>query len=530
MQQTKKEIVTAMVDSDIDDSYFDKIASYFYNSTNSDALQVIDDKTCQDFNFKALFVFLDKTKSCVGQQYLYNKLRVIPRQSTLGAEKENIISRINHSVDFRESIEKHLSKLDHKNAYYISSLFQEEHRKTPKLFWLMQLMPYLSLAFIAAAFINPFSLLLLFLVVLINTVLHYWNKRVLYQYVSSIPYLVKLNSVAHSFYDDEALAQLSPQLSSSFEILDKLKRKMSIFTVEARLQGEMYALVWGIYEFFKILFLIEPIYLYKVLRSLEDKKEDIKAIFDFVGEVDALFSITTLRNEVSDICIPNINKSNTGIETDEAYHPLIPHCVKNSIDATKLSILLTGSNMSGKTSFIKTIAVNALLGMTINTCFAKTFVMPRLKIYSAIRVSDDLLNDKSYYLEEVLRIGHMINESSSGAANLFILDEIFKGTNTVERIAAGKAVLSYLQSTQNTVFVSTHDIELADLLAQEYALYHFSEEVSDKEIDFDYKIKAGKLTNKNAIRILGLNNYPDTIIKEAMSISASLMDERGSVH
>ena len=176
--------------------------------------------------------------------------------------------------------------------------------------------------------------------------------------------------------------------------------------------------------------------------------------------------------------------------------------------------------MSGKTTFIRTVAINILLAQTINTCFAKAFQLPQTRLFSAIRISDDLLNDKSYYFEEVLTVKNMMTESRLPFNHVFLLDEIFKGTNTVERIAAGKAVLSYLAKlSNNIVFVSTHDIELTDLLSDEYDLYHFTETVQEKQIHFDYQLKAGKLYTKNAIRILEINEYPEEVIEEARSIA-----------
>ena len=116
----------------------------------------------------------------------------------------------------------------------------------------------------------------------------------------------------------------------------------------------------------------------------------------------------------------------------------------------------------------------------------------------------------------------MIEKSQIPGYNLFLLDEIFKGTNTIERISAGKAVLSYLNSGSNIVFVSTHDIELADMLIDTYELYHFSEQVDNKTVDFDFKLKNGKLQNRNAIRILEINDYPKEIITEAIELSEEL--------
>jgi len=103
-----------------------------------------------------------------------------------------------------------------------------------------------------------------------------------------------------------------------------------------------------------------------------------------------------------------------------------------------------------------------------------------------------------------------------------IKDEIFKGTNTIERISAGRAVLSYLNNKSNIVFVSTHDIELAELLKDTYNLYHFSEQVEDKTVDFDFKLKEGKLKTRNAIKILEINDYPEQIITEAIELSKEL--------
>lgn len=175
--------------------------------------------------------------------------------------------------------------------------------------------------------------------------------------------------------------------------------------------------------------------------------------------------------------------------------------------------------MSGKTTFIRTAGINAILAQTINTCFARELIMPPLKIHSAIRIADDLMNDKSYYFEEVLTIKNMVEASRSGFQNLFLLDEMFKGTNTVERIAAGSSVLTYLNNEDNFVFISTHDLELTEYLKEGFDLYHFTEVVENESIFFDYKLKAGHLETTNAIRILELNKYPIEIIAEAKQLA-----------
>ncbi len=503
-----------------DDSFdFELIEKYFKNKDNSDAFQVISDKTCNDLDFQELFMFLDRTNSKIGQQYLYNKLRVIRGDSDKTKLNEELIEKMTKNSDLRVNIQMLLEKLNKDDSYYITTLFQDEHLPPPKWFFIVPLLSFTSLFSLIMLFFNVKMLLVILGVFVVNIVIHYLNKKNLNQYLGSIPQLLKLNNTARDLHKNKLLQRIDPSLPKSIKIIDKLRNRMSLIKLEANLIGDLEALIWMLLELFKAYFLLEPLILFSILKKLNNKREEVEAVFSFTGHIDSLISIASLRKGLGTYCIPEINENGNKIITKEAFHPLIINCVNNSINVTEKSILLTGSNMSGKTSFIRTIGINVITGLTINTCFAEYISIPRIRIFSAIRISDDLMNDKSYYFEEVLTIKKMLDKSSNGKPNLFLLDEIFKGTNTVERISAGKAVLSSLSKNDNIVFVSTHDIELADLLTDEFELYHFSEIVDNKTVDFDYKLKSGKLKNRNAIRILQINDYPENIINEAIEIS-----------
>lgn len=501
---------------------FDLIERYFRNKDNSAAFQILSDKTCNDLDFQELFMFIDRTNSKVGQQYLYNKLRTIPADSEKLILDEEIIKKLTNDNDFRINTQRQLEKFKKYDAYYIASLFQEIHQEPPKWFFVIRLLSFTSLLSLILASINSWTLFVLLGVFIINLGIHYWNKKNLYQYLGSIPQLLRLNSLASKLHKDESLKKLNPDLLSSIKIIDQVRNRMTFFRLEAKLQGDLETVFWGVLEIFKILFLLEPLLLFGVLKRLNTKRNEIENVFSFIGQIDSLISIASLRKGLGVYCLPTINEKSNRIVINQIYHPLIVDCIPNSINVADKSILLTGSNMSGKTSFIRTIGLNVIIGLTINTCFAESMTIPRTRIYSAIRISDDLMNDKSYYFEEVLTIKEMIQKSANGESNIFLLDEIFKGTNTVERISAGKAVLSSLSVNNNVVFVSTHDIELTDMLLDEYELYHFSEIVDNKNVDFDYKLKVGKLKNRNAIRILKINDYPDSVINEAIEISKIL--------
>ncbi|MCP4551141.1 MAG: DNA mismatch repair protein MutS [Bacteroidetes bacterium] len=458
----------------------------------------------------------------VGQQYLYNILRTVPSVSKDIDLNEKIINELTNNFDFRVKTQRLLEILKKDDVYYLPSLFQEEHLKPPKWFFIIRLLFFTSLMSLILIAFNPFLIFIFISVFIVNLVIHYWNKRNLYQYLGSISQLLKLNNIASQLQKEEIFKEVSPDLTDSIKIIDQVRNKMSFFQLEAKLQGDFEVLFWSILELFKIAFLLEPLLLFGVLKQLNTKKTEIEEVFCFVGQIDSLISIANLRTGLKTYCLPIIDDNEVSISTSNIYHPLIKDCVTNSLDVFRKSILLTGSNMSGKTTFIRTIGLNLITGLTLNTCFAESIRIPRIRVFSAIRISDDLLNDKSYYFEEVLTIKEMIDNSENIKPNLFLLDEIFKGTNTIERISAGKAVLSLLSENNNIVFVSTHDIELTDMLNDSYELYHFSEFVDEKNVDFDYKIKEGKLKNRNAIRILQINDYPDTVIKEAIEISKKL--------
>lgn len=505
-----------------DDFDFDRIRAYFDKKDNSSCSQIVSEKVCNDLDIDELFRHIDRTNSRAGQQILYNSLRTIPQKQCFVAKNEGLIRTFLTNTGFRKKIQRLLLKLNNPDTFFIPTLFQEEHIDPPKWFFVVYL---LSFTMIVSLFLIPFNPSLFFVILSVfitNLLIHYWNKKNLSRYLYSIPRLLDLHAVAKKLYATPEVRTVNPEIKEAIAIIDKIRNRTSFFKFEASLQGEAMLLFWGMLELLKIAFLLEPILLFSALKQLDTKRKEVERVYMYVGSVDMLLSVASLRLGSDKYCIPAISGTGSKIHAVNVCHPLITDCIENSISINAKSVLLTGSNMSGKTSFIRTIGINALCALTLNTCFADIFEIPKLRLFSAIRINDDLLNDKSYYFEEVLTIKEMIDRSKENSVNLFLLDEIFKGTNTVERISAGKAVLSALAKNNNITFVSTHDIELADLLKEEYELYHFSEIVENSTVAFDYKLKTGKLKNRNAIRILQMNAYPDSIIAEAMKIASEL--------
>lgn len=501
---------------------FSRIEQFFANRTNESTDHIISDKTYQDLDFDEVFMFADRTISKVGQHYLYARLRTLDFIESKTRFLEKLTTTFSDDSSLREDVGVSLSSLSHPNAYYIPSLFLKPHLKPPDWFWAVKLMPILSLFFLVLIPFYPHAFLWLFGVLIINYTIHYWNKNNLFQYIASFPQLLRLNQVAQEILKHERLKPESDDLSQSVKVLNDVSSSMSFFKLESKLQSEVGMALEVITELFKALFLIEPLLLFHVLKRLSSKRADIDRVFQYVGLIDTAISIGSLRAGLTYYCQPVFSKGQKKILVRDLYHPLIANPVPNSMTLVGKSVLLTGSNMSGKTTFIRTIGINVILAQTLNTCLATECTMPLLRVFSTIRVADDLLSEKSYYLEEVQLIKGMIDESRSASQTLFLLDELFKGTNTVERIAAGKAVLSYLNKGPHIVFVSTHDVELTGYLKDTFDLYHFTEIVENDKIVFDYKLKEGDLKTRNAIRILELNGYPPEVIREANELSEQI--------
>ena len=181
------------------------------------------------------------------------------------------------------------------------------------------------------------------------------------------------------------------------------------------------------------MFLLEVNAYYNSIKSISNKKEDLYDIYCVLGRVDATIAAASFKASLPYSCTPIItNKREAAdIEIKDAFHPLIDDCVPNSIHIpTGRGTLISGSNMSGKTSFLRTIGVNILFAQTLSICLAKECSIPPLRLFSSIRISDNIEEGKSYYIQEVERIYFFIKEAKNDHYNFFLLDEIFKGTNT----------------------------------------------------------------------------------------------------
>ena len=240
--------------------------------------------------------------------------------------------------------------------------------------------------------------------------------------------------------------------------------------------------------------------------------ENISGCFDNIGELEALISLA-LVGVIHQCSWGELTYDDSvSLRAVDAYHPLIAQekVVSNSATIGSGITIITGSNMSGKTTFLRTLAINlALLYMGAPVC-AKEFKSSYMKIFTSMRVTDDVAHGISTFYAEILRIKIMSEYKEKNQPMLCLIDEIFKGTNSADRIVGAKGVITGLSAPNTMVMVSTHDFELCALTNEDGSQvtnYHFEEYYDEEQLKFDYKIKDGRCTTTNARAILKMAGF-----------------------
>ncbi|MEQ8199573.1 MAG: DNA mismatch repair protein MutS, partial [Clostridiaceae bacterium] len=225
-----------------------------------------------------------------------------------------------------------------------------------------------------------------------------------------------------------------------------------------------------------------------------------------LGEMEAYCALSNVHFDKAEWVLPEITGEEE-IEAKEFTHPLIvPEGVKNSffLGGEIRTSLITGSNMSGKSTFLRTTGLNMVfsyLGLPVN---AEAFKTGRMVPYTCMRTKDSLEEGISSFYAEILRVKNIIKATERGERVFFLLDEIFKGTNSADRHTGAEMLIKQLMDRSSRGLVSTHDLELCELEKTDSRInnLHFKEYYTNNEIKFDYKLRKGKSTTRNAVYLM----------------------------
>ena len=473
---------------------------------------VLDDKTWRDLELAAFFRQLDTTVTKAGSQYLYDKLRTFDFDSDIQAGRYASYLVLMRDTRLREALQLALSPLDVDSAAYIAEAIfgpPPVSLRHPRLLY-----AWAVCCLGALASLVPFGLWWTLPIILCA------NGFVLYR----MPSKLRRNTEAliqgpRLLAAAERLASIAlhgnsiPQLTS----LQAEGRKLARLRKELRWLAVLSdrAAIWAGFAQAANWFCLAQLVVYsrtvpKFLRS----RQEWASTFELVASVDAAIAIASFLKRMPVHC-PVTLTTDPMIAISEGYHPLIPRPVRNSIALTGRSALITGSNMTGKTTYMKTVAVNVILGHTLGFCLATSATLRRSPIMASVRSDQSVQSGKSGYSSEVEAIGEFVERAACGDCRIFIVDEPFRGTNTLERIAVAKAVLDAL-SIDAQVLATTHDVELQQLLSERFDFFYFRED-PDVQGFFDYKVRRGTSRERNAIRVLERMGFPSKIVNAALS-------------
>jgi len=233
-------------------------------------------------------------------------------------------------------------------------------------------------------------------------------------------------------------------------------------------------------------------------------------------QLEAYVSIATFAKLNPEYEFPEITAGKFEFSAQKMGHPLIPkhEKVNNSYEYDNLGnvIIITGSNMSGKSTFLRTIGINVCLAYAGAPVDAKSLRIPLLKVFSCINVSDSVIDGISYFYSEVRRLKLLLDEfeKTSHVPILFFIDELFKGTNNIERRIGSNAYIKSLISKNGIGLVTTHDLELVKLADkhEEILNYHFKEDIKNNKMVFNYRLNPGPCPSTNALRIMEMEGLP----------------------
>lgn len=233
----------------------------------------------------------------------------------------------------------------------------------------------------------------------------------------------------------------------------------------------------------------------------------VKDWIEGIGQIESLMSFSVLNNINDHIVFPEIGEDNPKIVAKELGHPLISlkDRVDNDVSLDNEIFIITGSNMSGKTTFLRTIGVNLVLAYNGAGVCAKSMETSLMDILTSMRVTDDLKSGISTFYAEILRIKKIIDQAEKDDNMIFLIDEIFTGTNSVDRILGAKNVIGNLNRENVIGAITTHDLELCELdIKERIQNFYFQDQYDGRSITFDYKLNKGKSTSTNAKNLMNL--------------------------
>ncbi|OUN25909.1 MutS-related protein [Blautia sp. An81] len=488
--------------------------SQFFRKREKEGFYV-DDITWNDLDMDRIFALINQSISPIGDEYLYEILRKPVFEEEELKERQRLLEFFSEKEMERHKVQALLAgirKPGNVSVYEAVSVTKEVEIQGKGFQIVMCGAFFLSLLFFAAM---PSPGIFCFLgICILNIITYFMRKQDIDLYLTSFRCVIQLLEAQKN------LEKLKiPELASYMEEGKRCRKELRTFQKGSFLVLEQSSTGGGmeglIMDYIRMLTHIDLIKFSTMMKAMQEHQEEILGLMKIFGYLDGMISIASFRVSLPYYSIPELEMAGKAyLKVENLYHPLLSHPVANSIEAEN-GILVTGSNASGKSTFLKNIAVNTILAQTIYTVTASEYQAPYFKVMTSMALRDDLERGESYFIVEIRSLKRILDETEKEGCLLCIIDEVLRGTNTIERIGASSRILAGLDREHVLPFAATHDIELSYILEDLYENYHFEEEVKEHEVVFNYLLKKGRVTTRNAIRLLEMTGYPENLSEEA---------------
>lgn len=486
----------------------------------------IDDITWNDLSLDDIFKRLNDTYSSAGEEYLYYSLRTPSFQEDELRHFDEVCTYFQEHADERVKTQLILAQLGRTGKFSLYDYLEHLDVLGQRSNFRHYAVNLLFLPAIATIFFQPSYGLVSFAVLAIyNMVTYFKEKNEIDTYITSFAYVMRLLRAADQLGNlkIEACAGETEAIRAHRRKLGRFRRGAFWLMSSGRMSGSGNPIDIFM-DYLRMTLHLDLIKFNNMLVQVRGHLDDIDAIVQNVGYIETAIAVGAYRKSAEGQWCRPVFTEKRQMNAENMYHPMINEPVKNSL-RTERGVLLTGSNASGKSTFLKTAAICAILSQTICTCPADSYEGSFFRICSSMALRDDLGSGESYYIVEIKSIKRILDITEHSPEKvLCFVDEVLRGTNTVERIAASTQILQGLATEKVLCFAATHDIELTELLADSYENYHFEEEVADGDIRFNYRLLDGKAVTRNAIKLLGIMGYDEKIIERANRQAAVFME------
>lgn len=492
--------------------------SHYYQYRNKETKGNIDDITWNDLGMDHIFMKINHTWSQPGQEHLYDCLRRPLEEEDELLERERVIQYFMEHEEERVRLQvsfASMGRIQKLSLYDYLNYLSQIPVKNNLVHYLCCIVAVFSMIMI---FARPTAGFLFFIVAMfVNLFIYFKRKGEIEPYITTFGYLMRMMREAETFKKLRI-----PELSGYFEEMEsalmatkKFRQNSFILMSGKRFTGDFLEIPLDYLRMFLHLDLMK---FNSMLKTILDHMDDVLLLIHHIGFLDAMIAVGEFRASLPYCCTPTFMHTENGKRTvyyaEELFHPLLEQAVPCSIDASR-GVLITGSNASGKSTFLKAAASAAVLAQTIHTVPAKHYGSSFFRIFSSMALSDDIFAGESYYMVEIRSLKRVLDAADEGGNVLCFVDEVLRGTNTVERIAASSHILKSLNRQNVICFAATHDIELTHILKNSYDNYHFTEIVEEDDISFPYTLLKGRADTRNAIRLLHMIGYKEEITHKA---------------